>query len=107
MFYEEYESGDERITNESVFCLRGLNEFYCVCVILGYGQTVWDFSGFSLYFCSILIANAMLPHNDGFPVVMVGFIQFVRPSTHVLACKRTGVNDLEGTEHSSLQTSAL
>ena len=45
----------------------------------------------------------MLPHNDGFPVVTVGFIQFIRPSTHVLARKRTGVNDLEGTEHSSLQ----
>ena len=49
----------------------------------------------------------VLPHNDGLPVVTVGFIQFIRPNTHVLARKRTGVNDLEGTEHSSLQMSAL
>ena len=36
----------------------------------------------------------MLPHNDGFPVVTVVFIQFIRPSTHVLARKRNGVDDL-------------
>jgi hypothetical protein len=39
VFCEECESGDELTTNGSVTCSRGVNEFYCVCVILGYGQT--------------------------------------------------------------------
>ena len=40
-----------RIANARNACAAAstaLNEFYCVCVILGYGQTVWDFSGLSL-----------------------------------------------------------
>ena len=37
----------------------------------------------------------MLPHNDGFPVVAVAFIQFIRPITHVFARRRNGVNELE------------
>ena len=37
----------------------------------------------------------MLPHNGGFPVVTVAFIQFIRPNTHVLARKGNGVNELE------------
>jgi len=39
MFCEVCESGDELTANVSVICSRGLNEFYCVGVILGYGQT--------------------------------------------------------------------
>jgi hypothetical protein len=38
VFCEVCESGDELTTNVSVICSRGLNEFYCVCVILGYDQ---------------------------------------------------------------------
>jgi hypothetical protein len=33
------ESGDELTTDGSVIFSRGLNEFYCVCVILGHSQT--------------------------------------------------------------------
>jgi hypothetical protein len=33
---------------EYLYMYPALNEFYCVCVILGYGQTMWGFSGLSL-----------------------------------------------------------
>ncbi len=46
----------------------------------------------------------MLPHNDGSPVVMVVFIQFIRPSTNVFACKRNGLNDLVWNENNTSPT---
>ena len=39
VFCEVCESGDELTTDGSVIFSRGLNEFYCVCVMLGHGQT--------------------------------------------------------------------
>ncbi|KAI2502129.1 hypothetical protein MHU86_12359 [Fragilaria crotonensis] len=38
------EQNSEEVTTVAAI----MNEFYCVCVILGYGQTKWGFSGLSL-----------------------------------------------------------
>jgi hypothetical protein len=66
VFCEVHKSGDELTANGLVICSRGLNESYCVCVISGHGQADRGF---------ILITYAMLPHNDGFSVITVAFIQ--------------------------------
>ena len=68
------ESGDELTINVSMISSRGLNESYCVCVILVNGQTVWVFPGLAYRFCFILTTDAMLPHHDEFLLATAAFI---------------------------------
>ena len=50
-----------------------VNESYCVCVVLDYGQTVWVSPGLAYSFCFTLTTDAMLPHNDGFLLATAAF----------------------------------
>ena len=84
------ESGDELTINVSMISSRGLNESYCVCVILGNGQTVWVSPGLAYYrFCFILTTDAMLPHHDEFLLATAAFIYEVPVYKELLTVARS------------------
>jgi hypothetical protein len=75
VFCEVCESRDEPIINVSVICSRGLTKFYCVCVIMGYGQTDKGFLQDKLIVLFYPNHHAKLPHNNVFYLVTAAFIQ--------------------------------